>query len=37
MHLWYQLYRGELFHLMTRDRINPFIGGIEITRDLCTD
>lgn len=37
MLLWYQLYRGELFHLMTRDRINPFIEGIEITRDLCTD
>lgn len=37
MHLWYQLYRGELFHLTTRDRINPFIEGIEITRDLCTD
>lgn len=37
MFLWYQLYRGELFHLITRDRINPFIEGIEITRDLCTD
>ena len=35
--LWYQLYRGELFHLMTRDRVNPFMEGIEITRDLCTD
>lgn len=34
--LWYQLYKGELFHLMTRDRINPFMEGIEITRDLCT-
>jgi len=34
---WYQLYRGELFHLMTRDRVNPFIidEGIKITRDLC--
>ena len=35
--LWYQLYGGELFHLMTRDRINPFMEGIEITRDLCID
>lgn len=33
--LWYQLYKGELFHLMTRDRVNPFMEGIEITRDLC--
>ncbi len=34
---WYQLYRGELFHLMTRDRSNPFIieEGIKITKDLC--
>ena len=37
MPLWYQLYKGELFHLMTRDRVNPFMEGIEITRDLCTD
>jgi predicted nucleotidyltransferase len=35
--LWYQLYKGELFHLMTRDRINPFMEGIEITKDLCVD
>jgi len=35
--LWYQLYKGELFHIMTRNRINPFMEGIEITRDLCTD
>ena len=35
--LWYQLYGGELFHIMTRDRINPFIEEIEITRDLCID
>lgn len=33
--LWYQLYKGELFHLMTRDRVNPFMEGIEITRDIC--
>lgn len=31
----YQLYKGELFHLVTRDRINPFIEGIEIKKDLC--
>jgi hypothetical protein len=31
----YQLYKGELFHLLTRDRINPFMEGIEIKRDLC--
>lgn len=33
----YQLYKGELFHLITRDRINPFIEGIEIKRDLCSE
>ena len=33
----YQLYKGELFHLLTRDRINPFMEGIEIKRDLCQD
>lgn len=33
----YQLYKGELFHLVTRDRINPFIEGIEIKRDLCPE
>lgn len=33
--LWYQLYKGELFHLMTRDRINPFMEGINISRDIC--
>lgn len=32
---WYQLYREEIFHLMTRDRINPFMEGIEISRDIC--
>lgn len=31
----YQLYKGELFHLVTRDRINPFMEGIELKRDLC--
>jgi predicted nucleotidyltransferase len=31
----YQLYKGELFHLLTRDRVNPFMEGIEIKRDIC--
>lgn len=31
----YQLYKGELFHLMTRDRINPFMEGIEISKEIC--
>ena len=31
---WYQLYKGELFHILPRDRMNPFIEGIKIT-DLC--
>jgi predicted nucleotidyltransferase len=31
----YQLYKGELFHLLTRDRVNPFMEGMEIKRDLC--
>jgi predicted nucleotidyltransferase len=33
----YQLYKGELFHLLTRDRINPFIEGIEIKSDMCQE
>lgn len=33
----YQLYKGELFHLLTRDRINPFMEGIEIKRDMCSE
>ena len=33
---WYQLYRGELFHIMTRKILNPFIEGIEIARYMCT-
>lgn len=31
--LWYQLYKGEIFHLMTRNK-DP-LEGIKITRDLC--
>ena len=31
---WYQLYKSELFHILPRDRINPFIEGIRII-DLC--
>lgn len=31
----YQLYKGELFHLLTRDRINPFMEGIELKKDMC--
>lgn len=31
----YQLYKGELFHLLTRDRINPFMEGIEISKEIC--
>ena len=34
---WYQLYKEELFHLMTRDRINPFMEGIKISKDICGD
>lgn len=33
----YQLYKGELFHLVTRDRINPFMEGIEINKYLCQE
>lgn len=33
----YQLYKGQLFHLLTRNRTNPFMieESIKITRDLC--
>ncbi len=33
----YQLYKGELFHLLTRNKINPFMENysIKITRDQC--
>ena len=34
---WYQLYRGELFHLMTRNMVNPFMYGIKVTKDMCID
>lgn len=34
---WYQLYKGELFHLMTRKMINPFMEGMKVTKDLCPD
>ena len=33
----YSSYKGELFHLVTRDRINPFMEGIEIKRDMCQE
>lgn len=33
----YSSYKGELFHLVTRDRINPFMEGIEVKKDLCTE
>ena len=33
----YQLYKGELFHLLTRDRVNPFMEGIEIKTDMCSE
>ena len=33
----YQLYKGELFHLLTRNKINPFMvkDSVKITRDQC--
>lgn len=33
----YSFYKGELFHLLTRDRVNPFMldESIIITRDIC--
>jgi hypothetical protein len=33
----YQLYKGELFHLLTRDCVNHFMEGIEIKRDICPE
>lgn len=34
---WYQLYEEELFHLMTRNRINPFMEGVKISKDICNN
>ena len=34
--LWYQLYKGEIFHIMTRrSRIDITPDSIEIPRDVC--
>jgi predicted nucleotidyltransferase len=39
MHLWHQLYNGEIFHLMTRKDVRflliDFKEYIEITKDMC--
>lgn len=33
---WYQIYEGELFHILPRKIVNPFIKeGIKITKELC--
>jgi len=33
--LWYQLYKGEIFHIMTRKDFQGMTPHIQITRDMC--
>jgi predicted nucleotidyltransferase len=33
--LWYQLYKGEIFHIMTRKYYAGLTPHIQITRDMC--
>jgi predicted nucleotidyltransferase len=33
--LWYQLYKGEIFHIMTRKYFPGLTPHIQITRDMC--
>lgn len=33
--LWYQLYKGEIFHIMTRKYFTGLTPHIQITRDIC--
>jgi predicted nucleotidyltransferase len=33
--LWYQLYKGEIFHIMTRKYFEGLTPHIRITRDMC--
>lgn len=33
--LWYQFYKGEIFHIMTSKYFKGFTPYIQITRDLC--
>ncbi len=33
--LWYQLYKGELFHIMTRNKYLIESPNIQITKDMC--
>ena len=35
--LWYQLYKGELFHIMTRNKCLIESPNIRITRDMCNN
>lgn len=35
MMLWYQLYKGEIFHIMTRKDFPGLTSHIQITRDMC--
>ncbi len=34
--LWYQLYKGDIFHIMTCNHFAGFTPHIQITRDMCT-
>lgn len=33
--LWYQLYKGDIFHIMTRKHFEGLTPHIQITRDMC--
>lgn len=35
IYLWYQLYRGELFHIMTQNTNKIGAPHIQITRNMC--
>ena len=35
--LWYQLYKGEIFDIMTRNKYDIESPNIQITRDMCNN
>jgi hypothetical protein len=34
--LWYQLYKGEIFHIMPQEHFAGSTPYVQITRDMCT-
>lgn len=35
--LWYQLYKGEIFHIMTQNKYDIDSPNIQITREICNN